>query len=258
MAELSPSPLPEPILHAPFSADPAPTEYVARRFPFRDFPMRVALALSALALASVCSASPAFATVILPSPDMCDVDPRAYTGELNDNGFVEKLHYRLTAGTVTCDRHTMARLGTAADGRGTVVYRFSQVDSIAVVDARLVEQGGNTVLAITTPAENFLLRGTTGFTALDVQWNIDDAQLRAALPPGDVLPYAPDHEVDGDFVTFNLDAFSLDVPLAVAVEVSPRDYADPGLDRPLWLRFPLVLRGGILVPGDGRVALPSA
>ena len=248
--------------------------------------MRVALALSALALASVCSAAPAFATVILPSPDMCDVDPRAYTGELNDNGFVEKLHYRLTAGTVTCDRHTMERLGTAdgrtyvlaqawftdshdgaavpatvaeieeiaADGKVTVVYRFSEVDSIAVVDARLVEQSGNTVLAITTPAEYFLLRGNTGFTALDVQWNIDDAQLRAALPPGDVLPYAPDHEVDGDFVTFNLAAFSLDVPIAVAVEVSPRDYADPGLDRPLWLRFPLVLKDGMLVPGDGRVA----
>lgn len=250
--------------------------------------MRVALLgpLVAFATALTASAAPA---APLPSIDMCAVDSSGYTVDLNDNGFVAKLDDRIVAGTVTCDRQVMNRLGAVdgrtyllsqawftdhhdgppspatvaqiseidADGHLSIVYRESLIVSSDTFAARLVEQDGKAILAVTTPVEHFFVREANGFAPLGVQWEIPDEPMAQALPPGDLLPTSGGRVVGGDIVHFNLDSFSLDVPIAVASEVFPRTYADPDYDRPLTLRFPLVLKDRELVPGTGEVVEPD-
>jgi hypothetical protein len=195
----------------------------------------------------------------------------------------------MVAGTVTCDRQTMNRLGTAggrtyilsqawftdthdgppspatvaqvsevdADGHLSIVYRESLIVYSETFAAKLVEQDGKTILAVTTPVEHFFLRGDNGFTPIDALWEITDGQMTTALPAGDLLPTSGGREVGGGIIHFNLDTMSLDVPIAVASEVFPRTYADPDYDRPLTLRFPLILKGNQLVPRDGELVEPE-
>ena len=247
--------------------------------------MRAALILSLVAFAIAAPVSAAKAAAV----DMCDPDPAAYAGDLDDNGFLAKLHERLVAGTVTCERQDLRRLGASggrtyqlaqawftdshdgpgspatiaqvneidANGKVTVVFRESLIVYSDTFAAKLVEQDGKTILAVTTPVEHFFVRGGDGFTSIDAQWEIDDAQMAKALPAGDLLPTSGGREVGGDIFHFNLDTFSIDVPSAVASEVFPRTFADPDYDRPLTLRFPLVLKANQLIAGDGEVVEPD-
>jgi len=219
----------------------------------------------------------------LPAIDMCAINADTYSGDFNDNGFVAKLPGRLAAGTATCGRQITERLGSAdgrtyllsqgwytytldgpsyeatvvqvaevdADGTLSTVYRLSQIDSTDPVDAKLVSLDGSTLIAVTTPAEHLLVRGANGFAELNADlWSISKEAVEAALPKGDVAG-AP--EEDSYRAHFNLDAFALDLPIAVASEVFPRTTVKPDYDRPMTLRFPLELSGDRLTPGPGEV-----
>ena len=249
--------------------------------------MRAALLVSTIvlaAMASVAGAAP------LPAIDMCAINADTYAGDLNDNGFVAKLPGRLATGTATCDRQITERLGSAdgrtyllsqgwftyrienvsdprqatvaqiaeieADGRVTVVYRLSQIDSTDAVDARLVSLDGSTLIALTTPTEHLLLRGVDGFAEIQSDlWNVSKEVVDASLPEG----YVAEPPEEGTYrVHFDFDALALDLPIAVASEVFPRTIVKPSYDRPLSLRFPLQLQDRELTPGPGEVIVPEA
>ena len=249
--------------------------------------MRLAVVSSVVILTALAAAGIAYGAAPVPGIDMCAINASTYSGDLNDNGFVAALPDRLAAGTVTCDRQMTERLGSAdgrtyllsqawftdthdgaasgatvaqvaeigASGQIAIVYRLSEIDSTDAVAAKLVTFDGGTVLAVTTPTQHLFLRGPDGFAPIDAELGeVSPDIVKASLPAGDVTA----EPSDGHFLAqFNLDAFALDMPIAVASEVLPRPYANPDYDRPLTLRFPLQLKDGALVAGTGEVVEPD-
>ena len=256
--------------------------------------MRAALISSFLAFAALTGSSAIAATTApLPSIDMCSVDSSGYAEDLNDNGFVANLPKKIADGTVFCNRQTMSRLGTAGgrtymlsqawfsepsyrdgdtatvaqvteivpDGQQKIVYRISEIDAYDAVKAKVLEQDGRTLLAIETPADRVLLRGDTGFAPVALEtslYEVSAKSVKTYLSSERVTEQNPEEAETGTFPAhFNIDSFSMDLPIAIASEVFPRTYTNPDYDRPLVMRFPLVLKDGVLSEGPGDVVEPE-
>lgn len=252
--------------------------------------MRLAVVMSLLLAAPAPFATDAMAQSGAPI-DMCAVTSAGYSGELYDNGWLDKLPGRINDGIVTCESQSMRRLGiaggrtyfywqadfgeiregyidpvnhlvgqvgeVAADGTMQVVYRVSS-DTETAIDVNLIERDGAAFLSLTDPIARVWRRDADGFvpmhTGFDVYELAEDVGQKG-LPDGYVGVEHPDgiYRVDFDPATL-----SVNLPVAVASEIFPRVYADPDYDRPITLRFPMRYQSGAVATlGDPEMIEPE-
>ena len=250
--------------------------------------MRIFTACLFFAAISLASPSAHAAPVVPGALDMCAVDASSYGPELYDNGWLTKLPAKRAAGTAVCERQSMRRLGTAggrtyfyweatfvetdlsysdprrphtvsqigeydAEGKLVIVHRVSADGEPSELVASVIERDGDVLLAMTDPETRVFLRGPDGFLPLHTGfslYSLSTGIADAAMPEGYIAPHPEGDEQDGYTygASFNVEAFALDLPVAVASEVFPRTYIDPDYDRPITLRFPLRRQGDELKP----------